>query len=93
MSTDHHPRHLHTSSLHTRSLISAPVDIHPEHLPQVPLDGVAGAGAGGPQAQDEGAGAGSVRQSHSLIRAVGLCLFQCLSNGSRPENDNTVHSE
>ena len=49
--------------------------------------------AGGPQAQDEGAGAGSVRQSHSLIRAVGLCLFQCLSNGSRPENDNTVHSE
>ena len=58
-----------------QTLISAPVDIHPEHLPQVLLDGVAGAGAGGPQAQDEGAGAGSVRQSHSLIRAVGFRLI------------------
>ena len=31
--------------------------------------------AGGPQAQGEGAGAGSVRQSHSLIRAVGFRLI------------------
>ena len=31
--------------------------------------------AGLPQAQDEGAGAGSVRQSHSLIRAVGFRLI------------------
>ena len=44
--------------------------------------------AEGPQGRDgEGAGAGSDRQSHSMIRAVVCSRFQCLSNGSRSEKD------
>ena len=60
-----------------QTLISALVDIHPEHLPQVLLDGVAGAGAGW-------------QTIIQYSRAVARLIFQCLSNQTQTRKDYTV---